>query len=54
MELDEEGTATLDNADYGDIDTDVASCLTTAAPADAESAALDCVGMIERRFGQEG
>ena len=54
MELDEEGTATLDNADYGDIDTDDASCLTTAAPADAESAALDCVGMIERRFRQEG
>jgi hypothetical protein len=54
MENDEEGTATLDNSDYGDIDTDVASALTTAAPADAESATLDCVGMIERRFGQEG
>jgi hypothetical protein len=54
MEVDEERTATLDNADYGDIDTDVARALTTPAPGDAESAALDCVGMIERRFGREG
>ena len=40
--------------DKDDIDTDVASTLPTPVHADAESAALDCVGMIERRFGPEG
>ena len=53
IEIDEE-TATLDDAGHGDIGTDVASLLATPGPADAESAALDCVGMIERRFRQEG
>ena len=42
------------DADYGDVDTDVASPLPTPEPADAESATLDCVGLIERRFRQEG
>ena len=50
----EEATETFDDAGYGDIDTDVARPLPTAVSADAESAALDCVGLIERRFGQEG
>ena len=53
MQIDEE-TAPLDDAGYGDIGTDVASTLPTPVPADAESAALDCVGLIERRFRQEG
>jgi hypothetical protein len=53
IEIDEE-TATLDDAGHGDIGTDAASPLATPGPADAESAALDCVGMIERRFRQEG
>ena len=54
MYMDEADTATFHDAGYGDIDTDVASPLRTAVSADAESAALDCVGLIERRFGQEG
>jgi hypothetical protein len=33
---------------------DVASPLPTPEPADAESAALDCVDLIQRRFRQEG
>ena len=49
-----EEPAALDDADYGDIGTDAASNPPTTVPADAESAALDCVGMIERRFRQEG
>ena len=54
MEIDEEETATFsDGAGYGEIDTDVAS-LSTPVRADAEGAALDCAGLIERRFGQEG
>jgi hypothetical protein len=53
-EIDSDGTATFVNADYGGIDADVASALPTPVPADVESAALDCVGMIERRFAQEG
>jgi len=53
MQIDEE-TAPLDDAGDGDIGTDVASTLPTPVPADAESAALDCVGLIERRFRQEG
>ncbi len=52
--LDEDGNATFEDADYGDIDANVASVLPTQVPADAENAALDCVGMIERRFEQEG
>jgi len=41
VEIDEEETAKLDAAaGYGDMDT--------------TGAALDCVGLIERRFGQEG
>jgi hypothetical protein len=41
IEIDEEETAKLDAAaGYGDMDT--------------TGAALDCVGLIERRFGQEG
>jgi hypothetical protein len=55
MEIDEEETATFDVTGYGDIDFDGASPLPTPpVPDDAESAALDCVGMIERRFWQEG
>jgi hypothetical protein len=55
MEIDEEETATFDDTGYGDIDFDGASPLPTPpVPDDAESAALDCVGMIERRFWQEG
>ena len=54
MDMDEADTATFHDAGYGDIDTDVASPLRTAVFADAESAALDCVGLIERRFRQEG
>jgi hypothetical protein len=53
-EIDEDDTAMFDFAGYGDVDTDVASPLPTPEPADAESAALDCVGLIERRFRQEG
>ena len=44
---------TDDDSDYGDIDTDDASPLPTPVPADAASAALDCVGLIVRRFRQE-
>ena len=54
VELDEAGTATFGDAGSGDVDTDVASPLPTPEAADAESAALDCVGLIERRFTQEG
>jgi hypothetical protein len=52
--IDEEDIETFDDAGCGDIDTDVASPLPTAVSADAVSAALDCVGLIERRLGQEG
>jgi hypothetical protein len=53
--IDEEETETFDDdAGYGNIHTDVASPLPTAVSAEAESAALDCVGLIERRFRQEG
>jgi hypothetical protein len=44
---------TDDDSGSGDIDTDGASPLPTPVPADAASAALDCVGLIERRFRQE-
>jgi hypothetical protein len=56
IEIDKETAALNDacNTDYGDIGTDDASALPTPVPADAESAALDGVGMIERRFRQEG
>jgi hypothetical protein len=56
IEIDEEETATFssDDAGYGEIDTDVVSTLPTPVRADAEGAALDCAGLIERRFGQEG
>ena len=54
LPIDEEEAATFDDAGSRDIDTDVASHLTTQVPADAESTALDWVGLIERRFGREG
>ncbi len=52
--LHEAGTATFGDTGYGDVDTDVASPLPTPEATDRESAALDCVGLIERRFTQEG
>jgi hypothetical protein len=54
VEIGEEETATFDDARYGFIDTNVASRLPTPVPADAETAALDSVDLIERRFRQEG
>ena len=54
--LHEAVTATFGDAGSGDVDIDAsaASPLPTPEAADAESAALDCVGLIERRFTQEG
>ena len=53
VELDDGETATFGDAGCGGVGEDVASPLPTPVP-DAEGAALDCVGMIERRFRQEG
>jgi hypothetical protein len=49
--IDEVETATFDDTGYGDIDTAVERF---AVSADTDSAALDCVGLIERRLRQEG
>ena len=55
LESVEEETAMFDDAGgYSDVDNDVAGHLPTPEPADAESAALDSVDLIERRFRQEG
>jgi hypothetical protein len=54
VELDDGETATFGDAGCGGVGEDVASPLPTLVPADAEGAALDCVGLIERRFRQEG
>jgi hypothetical protein len=54
VEIGEEETATFDDARYAFINTNVASRLPTPVPADAETAALDSVDLIERRFRQEG
>ena len=54
VELDDGETATFCDAGCGGVGEDVASPLPTPVPADAEGAALDCVGLIERRFRQEG
>eukprot|EP00001_Collodictyon_triciliatum_P167637 29624_4 len=51
VEGDEEQTAMFHDAGGCG---DVASPLPTTEPADAESAALDCVDLIQRRFRQEG
>jgi hypothetical protein len=53
-EMHEAETATFDDTGHGDMDTDVESPLPTVVSADTESTALDCVGLIERRFRQEG
>jgi hypothetical protein len=51
----EEETSLLDDASgCSDVDNDVARPLPTPVPAHAESAALDSVDLIERRFRQEG
>ena len=54
VELDDGETDTFGDAGCGDVVKDVASPLPNLVPADAASAAFDCVGLIERRFRQEG
>ena len=54
VELDDGETDTFGDAGCGDVGEDVASPLPNPVPADAASAALDCVGLIERRFRQDG
>jgi hypothetical protein len=54
IEIEEEETATFDGAGYGYIDANFASPLPTPVHADAESASLDGVDLIEQRFRREG